>query len=99
MSIMTTENFAGSAKPNAFSFWASDVTGTNQMNVRDILPGTLAGDVAQALAARMELPRDVPWSLRHDRDGSYLRDDQGIREQLNEDEEPRLTLTPRTHLG
>jgi len=52
--------------------------------------------VAQTLAARMELPTNVPWALRNDQ-GMFLDDTQEIGAQIEQD--ARLTLTPKAHLG
>jgi hypothetical protein len=81
-----------------FRFHARDVTGTHAMEVTDIQRGTPSGAVAQSLAARMELPTNVPWSLRNDSTGVWLRDDVALDEQVRENAET-LTLTPKTHLG
>ena len=101
MSIVTTEAMAGAAhrRKNGFRFHARDITGTHDVEVTDIQRGTPSGAVAQSLAARMELPTNVPWSLRNDRTGVWLRDDVALDEQVNGDSEPQLTLTPKTHLG
>lgn len=80
-------------------FHARDVTGTHEMEVTDIQRGTPSGAVAQSLAARMELPTNVPWSLRNDRTGVWLSDDVALDEQVQDDAEAQLTLTPKTHLG
>jgi hypothetical protein len=82
-----------------FRFHARDVTGTHDMEVTDIQRGTPSGAVAQSLAARMELPTNVPWSLRNDRTGVWLRDDVALDDQVKDDAEAQLTLTPKTHLG
>jgi hypothetical protein len=90
---------APSRRANTFRFRARDVTGTHDMEVEGIPRGTPSGVVAQSLAARMELPTNVPWSLRNDRTGVWLRDDQAIDEQVSDRPEARLTLTPKSHLG
>ncbi len=101
MSIMTTEPLASAARPRngTVRFRARDVTGTQEFDVSDITRGTPAGAVAQTLAARMELPTNVPWALRSDRTGSWLQDEKPIDEQLGGEEDPALTLTPKAHLG
>ena len=101
MSIDTTEAVAAASRrrKNKFRFRARDVTGTHDIEVTDIQRGTPSGAVAQSLAARMELPTNVPWSLRNDRTGVWLRDDVALDEQVNGDAEAQLTLTPKTHLG
>ena len=99
--IDTTEQVATAPRRRngTFRFHARDVTGTHDMEVTDIQRGTPSGAVAQSLAARMELPTNVPWSLRNDRTGVWLRDDVALDEQVTEDAEAQLTLTPKTHLG
>ena len=86
-------------RKGTFRFHARDVTGTHDMEVTDIQRGTPSGAVAQSLAARMELPTNVPWSLRNDRTGVWLHDDVALDEQVMDDAEAQLTLTPKTHLG
>ena len=99
--IVTTDpvGAAPRRRNGTFRFHARDVTGTHDMEVTDIQRGTPSGAVAQSLAARMELPTNVPWSLRNDRTGVWLRDDVALDEQVKGDAEAQLTLTPKTHLG
>jgi hypothetical protein len=101
MSIAYTDPVAAAPRRRngTFRFRARDVTGTHDIEVADVQRGTPSGAVAQSLAARMELPTDVPWSLRNDRTGVWLRDELPLDEQVKEDAEPRLTLTPVAHLG
>jgi hypothetical protein len=82
---------------NGFHFEAADVTGTHLIDARDVQRNTPAGAVALALAARMDLPQNVPWALRDDRTGNYLDEERAIGEQI--ESEARLTLHPKTHLG
>ena len=79
-----------------FSFDAADVTGTHELSVTDLQRSLPAGAVAKALAARMSLPENVPWSL-HDAQGAFLADDEPIGEQISEGS--KVTLAPKTHLG
>lgn len=81
------------------SFRAREVTGTQEISVTDVPRGTPASAVAQTVAARMELPTHVPWALRSDRTGAWLRDEVPIEAQIGEDPEILLTLTPKAHLG
>ena len=99
--VAPTNSVTAKPRPRngSLRFHARDVTGTHDMEVTDIQRGTPSGAVAQSLAARMELPTNVPWSLRDDRTGVWLRDDVAIDEQVQEDSEAQLTLTPKTHLG
>lgn len=103
MSHMDTETLAPPARTSAgnnghgFRFEAADVTGTHLIDARDVDRASPAGAVAQALAARMELPQNVPWALRDDRTGNYLEEQRAIGDQIESN--ARLTLTPKTHLG
>ena len=80
------------------AFRAADVTRTVTMEASDIQKSAPAGAVAQALAARMELPMNVPWSLRRDASGAFLEDDAPIGEQIAQTGES-LTVAPKAHLG
>lgn len=82
--------------PDVFSFDAADVTGTHELAVTDVQRSLPAGAVAKALAARMSLPENVPWSL-HDAQGAFLADDEPIGDQIAEGS--KVTLAPKTHLG
>lgn len=101
MSIASTDPVvpAPPKRNGAFRFHVRDVTGTHDLEVADIQRGIASGDVAQSLAARLELPTNVPWSLRDDRTGAWLRDDVALDEQVKDAAEARLTLTPKAHLG
>jgi hypothetical protein len=78
------------------AFEARDVTGIRRVDVSDVQPSTPAGAVATALAERMALPDNVPWSLRDSRSRA-LDDRRPIGEQVEAGE--HLTVTPRAHLG
>ncbi len=99
--IVPTETMAAvpRRRRSSFRFRAQDVTRTHSLDVTDVQHGTPSGAVALSLAARMDLPTNVPWSLRDDRTGVWLRDDVALDEQVKGDAEAQLTLTPKTHLG
>ena len=103
MSLMDTQTLPPTGRissgnnGNGFHFEAADVTGTHLIDARDVQRGTPAGAVAQALAARMDLPQNVPWALRDDRTGKYLEDQRAIGDQI--ETASRLTLHPKAHLG
>lgn len=82
---------------DSFRFTATDVTGTLTVNARDVQRATPAGEVARALADRMQLPTDVPWALRDDSTSAYLEETLPIGDQIDTD--TTVTLTPKTHLG
>ena len=80
------------------SFTARDITGLHEVTVSDMPAAAQAGQVARSVANRLNLPVNVPWSLRDDRSGEYLKDDADLASQVPETG-ANLTITPRTHLG
>ncbi len=76
-------------------FEARSVTGSRLVEVSDVQRDAPAGAVAQALAERLALPKNVPWSLRSRT--RMLDDGKSIGEQLQPGE--RVTVTPKAHLG
>lgn len=96
---MTDNNSGGSnrsSKAAPFAFEACDVTSTRLLDARNVQRATPAGSVARALAAKMDLPDNVPWTLRNER-GVILDEARPIGDQLETGE--RVTVTPKTHLG
>ncbi len=84
-------------RSSRFTFEAQDVTGTHALEARDVEQATPAGTVARALAAKMSLPDNVPWTLRDEQTGAYLEEARPIGEQIQSG--ARVQLTPKTHLG
>ena len=78
-------------------FEATTVTGTEHVDVSDLDASILAGHAAQAIAARLDLPQNIPWALRDESSGHYLEDNRPIGEQIDPD--AKLRVTPKTHLG
>ncbi len=77
-----------------------DVTSTHEAEL--VLDSSLrVGAVAETVAARMQLPADTAWALRHDATAAFLDDDVAIGDALGvyDDTEVFLTATPRAHLG
>lgn len=85
------------SKECGFDFEAIDVTGTMTLHARDMKPSTPAGTAARAIAARMQLPSNVPWMLRSDQTGAFLEEEDAIGDQIEAGE--RVVVTPKTHLG
>ena len=101
--IMPTEEIAGltateRSTSRTISFTARDITGVHEITVDDMPADAPAGDVARSLANRLNLPTNVPWSLRSDTSAEYLKDDVDLASQLPETG-AKLTISPRTHLG
>ena len=100
--MTVNEGVSVAPKPSAadtVSFQATDVTGTHSVVVSDVQRSLPAGAVAQSLASSLGLPQNVPWALRHDSTGAFLEDAVPIGQQLGEQTDARLTVTPQTHLG
>ena len=77
-------------------FEASDVTGNRLLGISDVQSSTPAGAVADALSQRMNLPDNVPWSLRDSR-SRVLDETRPIGDQVEPGE--RVTVAPKAHLG
>ena len=56
-----------------------------------------ADKAAASLAARLQLPANTPYALRSSRTAGFLDDAKTLGEQVEQNE--RLTLTPKSHLG
>ena len=97
MSVEQTITATPATQVDPFRFLATDVTGVHEIEVDDLQPNLPAGAVAQALASRMSLPADVPWTIRDQATSVYLDDEVAIGKQVNSD--ATLTITPKTHLG
>ncbi len=82
---------------NAFQFTATDVTGNTSLLTTDIEPELPVGAAARTLAARMQLPDNVPYTLRDESTSVYLNESLPIGDQVEAD--ATLTITPKSHLG
>ncbi len=97
MSIMTLEPVTiGAPRRPTVRFSATDVTESHDIDVDDIDGELPAGEVAQTLAERMDLPTSVPWALRNNQ-GVFLDETRNIGAQIEND--AHLTLTPKAHMG
>lgn len=85
----------GTPESEALRLEAVDVTATHEVEA-EFQPGLPASAVASALASRMSLPENVPWTL-HDSQGGFLDDEKPIGDQLKPGS--RVTVAPKTHLG
>ena len=88
---------APEASEETIDFVASDVTNTQTIRARGVQRALPAYSVANALAARLSLPSDVPWVLRDDETSVYLDDHRPIGDQIRPN--AKVVLSPRTHLG
>jgi len=88
---------SGARRGGTFHFEARDVTGTHILEARNVQRATPAGAVASALAARMALPRNVPWMLRDDTTGAVLDESKPVGEQIESG--AKVVLSPKAHLG
>jgi hypothetical protein len=96
-SVAASPEFAAAGGRPPFAFEASDATGSFTIEARDVQPATPAGAVARALAGRMQLPNDVPWTLVDEQTGAFLDESRPIGDQIATGS--RVSLTPKSHLG
>ncbi len=78
-------------------FSAKDVTASQQLELSEVDGFRPAGEVAEAVALEMDLPEDVPYSLRDSANARMLVDDQALGSQIQPGAD--LVLIPRSHLG
>jgi hypothetical protein len=88
---------AGGRRGGTFHFEARDVTGTHVLQARGVNRSTPTSAVASALAARMALPRNVPWMIRDDSTGAVLEAEKPIGDQIESG--AKVVLSPKAHLG
>jgi hypothetical protein len=92
-----TRSPTGGSVVDPIGFTASDVTGLRQMLFQQVDGHRAAGEVAMSVASAMDLPTNVPWSLRDEKRARML--DQGA--PLGSQVEPgaELVVIPKSHLG
>lgn len=79
------------------SFSAVDVTGIHELIFEGVDGHRLTGDVAQSVAEAMDLPTNVPWSLRDEEKARMLEEDVPVGRQLRTG--GKVVVIPRSHLG
>jgi hypothetical protein len=79
------------------SFFATDVTGIRRLEFDSIDGHRPAADVAMSVASAMDLPTNVPWSLRDQDRARMLEPEAPLGGQINTGTE--LVVIPRSHLG
>jgi hypothetical protein len=77
--------------------FAEDVTGSKLIELEGIDGHRKVSDVAQSLAGELNLPMNSPWALRDEKSARMLDDDLPLGQQIEQD--ARLTVIPRSHLG
>jgi hypothetical protein len=93
---MHIEPNAPSTTPEVVSFFATTVTGSQQIPVESE-PELSVRAVTESIVHRMGLPRDVSWALRDDGSSAYLDDGRSIGEQIKQG--TRVSITAKAHLG
>lgn len=86
------------AEEDDYTLEAVDITGTNVVTMSRLKPTISAQNLAGMLASHLRLPANIPWMLRSDRSGAFLKEDAPIRDQVEKTGD-RVVLTPKTHLG
>ena len=95
MSIETRVANGPVADPLAFV--ARDVTGLRRLEFDSIDGHRPAGEVAMSVASAMDLPTNVPWSLRDQKRARMLEQETPLGGQIETGSE--LVVIPRSHLG
>jgi hypothetical protein len=95
MSIADSSTNVSVADPLAFV--ATDVTGLRRLEFNSIDGHRPAGEVAMSIASAMDLPTNVPWSLRDQKRARMLEQETPLGSQI--DTESELVVIPRSHLG
>lgn len=95
MSIAETSNSGAVADPLAFV--ATDVTGLRRLEFDSIDGHRPASEVAMSVASAMDLPTNVPWSLRDQKRARMLDQETPLGGQIDTGSE--LVVIPRSHLG
>jgi len=78
-------------------FVATDVTGLRRLEFEDVDGHRNAGEIAMSVASAMDLPTNVPWSLRDQNRARMLEQDSPLGRQIDTGTE--LVVIPRSHLG
>ena len=78
-------------------FVAIDVTGARHVEFDSVDGHRSAGEVAMSVAAAMDLPTNLPWSLRDQRHARMLQQVESLGSQIESGTE--LVVIPRSHLG
>ena len=96
---MTLQTTSAEVNPivDPLYFSARDVTATQRLELSEVDGYRPAGEVAESVAVEMDLPEDVPYSLRDNSNARMLVDDQALGSQMQPGAE--LVLIPRSHLG
>ncbi len=78
-------------------FVATDVTGLRRLEFDAVDGHRSAGEVALSVASAMDLPTNVPWSLRDQQRARMLEQEAPLGGQIDTGSE--LVVIPRSHLG
>jgi hypothetical protein len=78
-------------------FTVSDVTGLRRVRFDRVDGHRPAGDIAALVASQLDLPQNIPWSLRDERHARMLEHDAPFGGQVEPDAD--LVVIPQSHLG
>ena len=91
------ERSTGLPPVDPLAFVATDVTGLRRLEFDSIDGHRTAGEVAMSVASAMDLPTNVPWSLRDQQRARMLEQESPLGSQIDTGTE--LVVIPRSHLG
>jgi len=94
---MTVTRSPGGSLADPLRFSVTDVTGFRRLDFESVDGHRTAADVALSVAEAMDLPTNVPWSLRDESRARMLDQDRPLGSQVEVGAE--LVVVPRSHLG
>ena len=94
---MTTRSPTGGGVVEDLAFAVSDVTGSRRMEFHGVDGHRSAGEVAASIANAMDLPTNVPWSLRDELRAAMLDPTEALGSQVQPNAE--LVVIPQAHMG
>jgi hypothetical protein len=95
--MSTSRSPTGHAVIDPLQFRATDVTGLRHLVFEGVDGHRTAGDVAMSVASAMDLPTNLPWSLRDEQRARMLDQDEPLGGQVTPGAE--LVVIPQSHLG
>ena len=97
---MITSNVQGTLSDSLATVTVRDPNGHRSVELEDLRASTTAAEIRARAIAALRLPTDVDWSLRHDRTGRLLGEQQRLNEFVAADDpQVELSMQPDAALG
>jgi len=85
------------ATMTGISLQASDVSGQKIVNVPSVPPDATIGELTRGLLSKMQLPENVPYQVRLEREGRHLHASERVSDALQTGD--RVVLQPSIDAG